>query len=102
VAAAKKKDVRTQRERARTYQARRQFNASQERRRVRDNLVGGIAGGVLLIAVLALQVGYYTAGPGRPAPAPTSATPDGTPSPTTTAGPVSPTPTAPPSPSATP
>jgi len=92
--AASKKDVRIQRERARAYQARLRFNAFQERRRVRDNLLSGIVGGVLLIAVLGAQVGYYTAGPGRPAPEPVPSAPAGTPVPTSTGAPGSPAPTA--------
>jgi hypothetical protein len=89
-AAAKKKDARVLRDRARAFQARQQFNTHRERRRVRDNLIGGIVGGVLLIAAIGAQVGYYASGPGRPTPAPSATV--ATPTPSTTA-PTTPAPT---------
>nr|WP_274638296.1 dioxygenase [Microbacterium bovistercoris] len=94
MASANKKDARTQRERARAYRARQELNAQQERRRVRDNVIGAVAGTVLLLAIIGVQSAYYLAGPGMPAPA-------ATPTPTAT---VSPAPSAsvPPSPSPTP
>lgn len=75
----KDRDARAARERARTYQARRDFHEGQSRRRTRDNLIAGIAGGLLIVGLVAAQTVYFVAGPGAPEPAPTS-TP--TPSPT--------------------
>ncbi|MFJ6679391.1 dioxygenase [Microbacterium sp. NPDC091382] len=72
------------RERARLYEARRRFHASVIQRRRRDNVIAGIAGGVLLLAVLGGQVAFYTLGPGAPEPAPSpspSQSPDTTPAP---------------------
>jgi hypothetical protein len=90
---------RESRERARLYQARQEFHAGQARRRTRDNLIAGIAGGVLVVGVLAVQTAYFVTGPGAPAPAPTATstpgmtpTPTSTPTPTTSATPT-PTPT---------
>jgi hypothetical protein len=84
------------RERTRLYQARQDFHAGQGRRRTRDNLIAGIAGGLLILGVVAAQTVYFVAGPGAPEPTPTS-----TPTPTTTPTPVeSPEPT--PSTTATP
>jgi len=80
---ANDRDARVQRERARAYQARLEVNAGRERRRTRDNIIGGVVGAVLLLGILGAQVAYYTAGPGKPAPEP---------SPTTTST-VTPTPT---------
>nr|WP_211160519.1 dioxygenase [Microbacterium sp. MF43] len=81
------------------YQARQEFHNGQARRRTRDNLIAGIAGGVLLLGVLAAQTAYFVAGPGAPEPAPTTTTepgmtpaPTGTPTPTPTSS-VTPTPT---------
>lgn len=71
--------AREERERARLYQARNQFHASVERRRVRDNVIAGVAGGILVAAVLGGQIAYYTVGPAAPQPAPTGST---TPTPT--------------------
>ncbi|MGA7149340.1 MAG: dioxygenase [Microbacterium sp.] len=92
----KDRSTRESRERARLYQARRQFHAGQARRRTRDNLVAGIAGGVLILGVLAAQTAYFVAGPGAPEPAPST-----TPTPTVPPTP-SDAPTPAPTPSATP
>ncbi|MCT9820110.1 dioxygenase [Microbacterium sp. W1N] len=90
---ANKRQTRAERDRGRLYQARRDFHAGLLRRRRRDNLIAGVAGGVLILAVLGGQVAYYTVGPGTPAPAPSpSATPTGTVAPTDPATPA-PTPT---------
>ncbi|MDF2492301.1 MAG: dioxygenase [Microbacterium sp.] len=75
----KGRDQRAARERARIYQARRDFHAGIAHRRVRDNLIAGIAGGVLILAVVGGQVAYYTLGPEVPAPA-SSTTPSPAPS----------------------
>jgi hypothetical protein len=90
----KDRDTRATRERARLYQARREFHAGQERRRTRDNLIAGIAGGLLILGLVAAQTVYFVAGPGAPEPAPTSTpTPTGTtPAPTPDSS-VTPTPT---------
>ncbi|WP_223247028.1 dioxygenase [Microbacterium oleivorans] len=53
-------------------------------RRRRDNLIAGVAGGALLLAILGGQVAYYTLGPGTPEPAPSSSpsqSPGATPAP---------------------
>jgi hypothetical protein len=81
-----------ERERARLYEARRRFHESLGRRRRRDNVIAGVAGGALILAIIGGQVAYYTLGPGAPAPEPA---PTSTPTPT-------PTPTVTPSPTATP
>jgi len=78
VAAADKKQSRVEKERARVYRARQEFHRGLVARRRRDNLVAGVAGGLLILAVVGGQVAYYTAGPGAPAPAPTP-TDSGTP-----------------------
>ena len=92
----KDRGTREARERARLYQARQDFHAGQGRRRTRDNLIAGIAGGLLILGVVAAQTAYFVAGPGAPQPTPTS-----TPSPATTPTPADspePTPTTTPAP----
>lgn len=95
----KDRSSRESRERARLYQARQEFHSGVKRRRTRDNLVAGIAGGLLILGVVAAQTAYFVAGPGAPAPAPTQtgSTPSPTPAPTPSG-----TPTGTPSPSPTP
>lgn len=84
----KDRAARKARDRARLYQARATLHEGQQRRRVRDNLVAGVVGGVLIAAVIGGQIAYYAAGPGAPSP-----TPSDSPSPTPTATmPVSPSP----------
>jgi hypothetical protein len=96
----KQRDGRAERERVRVYQARQAFHAGQARRRTRDNLIAGIGGGVLILAIVAGQAAYFMAGPGAPDPTPTgTATPDPSASPTESADPGA-TPSA--TPSATP
>jgi hypothetical protein len=91
--------TRAERERARLYQARRQFHEGLGRRRRRDNLLAGVVGGVLLLGALGAQTAYFTAGPGAPEPSATptpesTSTPDPMPSPTSSPTvPVSPSPT---------
>ena len=95
----KNRDARAARERTRLYEARRQFHEGQARRRTRDNVIAGIVGGVLVLGLIGAQTAYFVAGPGAPAPSPTSTpgptgtTPEQTPSPTTTPEPT-PSPTA--------
>ena len=90
---------RTARERARAYEARQEFHSGQKERRVRDNVIAGIAGGILIAAVVAGQITYFTVGPGMPQPTPSvspseapSEAPVTTPAPTQTDTPI-PTPT---------
>lgn len=94
------------RERARLYDARRRFHASVIQRRRRDNLIAGVAGGLLIAALLGAQVAYYTLGPGMPEPAPTPTaptSPSGTPTPGPSGSPTpSPSPSGSPTPSPTP
>ncbi|MDY0909761.1 dioxygenase [Microbacterium sp. CFBP9034] len=85
----KDREAREARERARLYQARQEFHRDRARRRTRDNLIAGIAGGVLIVGVLAVQTAYFVAGPGAPEPTPTStSTPGVTPGPTGTPTPT--------------
>ncbi len=101
---AGKKAAREARERARLYQARQEYHDGLSRRRARDNVIAGVAGGALILAIVGGQVAYYTVGPGAPAPAP-SPTPAVTPTPTVSESPSptdSPTPTDSVTPSPTP
>lgn len=68
------REAREARERARVYKARQEFHASVLTRRRRDNLLAGIVGGLIVLAAAGAQVAYFTAGPGAPAPSPTSST----------------------------
>ena len=70
-AAAGKKQTRVEKERARAYRARQEFHDGLIARRRRDNLIAGVAGGILILAVVGGQVAYYTLGPGAPVPAAT-------------------------------
>ncbi|WP_292835765.1 dioxygenase [Microbacterium sp.] len=94
---AGKNESRVAKERTRLYQARAEFHDGIVRRRRHDNLVAGVAGGAIILAVIGGQVAYYALGPGRAAPEPIS-----TPIPTTpipTAPPLTtPLPTPPPTP----
>ena len=91
----KDRAAREERERARLYRARSEFHSSVVRRRVRDNVIAGVAGGILVAAVLGGQIAYYMAEQGAPQPSPT-----GTPAPTGLPTPEATSPT--PSPSASP
>ncbi|GAA3208894.1 dioxygenase [Microbacterium terregens] len=82
----KQRDTRAERERVRVYQARRAFHEGQSRRRTRDNLIAGIGGGLLILAVVAGQAAYFMAGPGAPEPSPSTST---SPEPTTSPAPGS-------------
>lgn len=103
---AGKKQSREAKERTRLYRARQEFHDGLIARRRRDNLVAGLAGGILILAIVGAQTLYYTAGPGAPTPTPSpSATPTpvptipGAPQPSDSPAPggatPSPTPTAP-------
>lgn len=93
------RDARETRERARRYQARQTFHSAQERRRTRDNLIAGIAGGLLIVGIVLVQTLYFTSGPGAPQPAP-SPTSTQSPAPVESPAPTeAPTPTDSPEPS---
>ncbi|GAA1950915.1 dioxygenase [Microbacterium deminutum] len=92
--AGKDRGSREARERTRVYRARQAYREGQNRRRNRDNLLAGIAGGLLILGVVAAQTAYFVAGPGAPEPTPSS-----TPIPTVTS---TPTPTGSPTPTPTP
>lgn len=77
----KQREERAARDRARQYQARQSLHARAIRRRTRDNLLAGVTGGILLVALLAGQTVYYLAGPGALAP---TGTPSSTPAATDT------------------
>jgi hypothetical protein len=99
VATGGNRGSREARERTRVYQARQAFRQGQARRRTRDNLIAGIAGGLLILGVVAAQTAYFVAGPGAPEPSPSA-----TPIPTTTSTPTpggSPAPTDSPAPTPT-
>lgn len=76
---ARTQQDRESRERARVYLARQQFHDAQKRRRVRDNVLAGVVGGILILAVVGGQVAYFTAGPGVPEPTPTETSEPNTP-----------------------
>ena len=73
-AAGRQRDTRESRERTRVYQARQALYRDQVRRRGRDNLIAGVVGGVLILAVVGGQVAFYTVGPGSPSPSPSVTT----------------------------
>lgn len=93
----RQRETRAERERIRVYQARQAFHGGQSRRRTRDNLIAGIGGGLLILAVIAGQTAYFTVGPGAPEPAPSTPAPTSTPEPDATPAPSG-TPTATPGP----
>ena len=101
-AGGQQRGTREERERARIYQARRAYHEGRSRRRTRDNIVAGVAGGLLILAVIAGQAAYFLAGPGAPVPSPTP-TPGSTVVPEPTDSPTeAPTPTSSPEPTETP
>lgn len=61
---------RASRERARLYAARTELHEAKIKRRVRDNVIAGAVGGVLLLGAIGAQVAYFTAGPGKVEPTP--------------------------------
>lgn len=80
----KDRGARETRERTRVYQARQALHRGQSRRRTRDNVIAGLAGGLLIVGVVVVQTLYFTSGPGAPAPSPsTSSTPAPLPADTT-------------------
>ncbi|HKT55740.1 MAG TPA: dioxygenase [Microbacterium sp.] len=90
-AGGRNKDARVARERARAYQARQELHAAQVHRRRRDNLVAGLGGGIVLVAILAGQFAFFNAGPGKH---PTSSSPAPSATPTASVAPPSATPSA--------
>ena len=66
------RDQREARDRLQRYQARQEVHATQNKRRVRDNIIA--IAGVVLVAGLAAttQIFYFTAGPGAPTPEPSA------------------------------
>ncbi len=79
-ATGKKREERAARERTRAYTARQALHDRRMRRRRRDNVIAGIAGGVLVVLISLVQYTYYN----QPTPASTE-----TPSATDTAAPTS-------------
>lgn len=57
--------------RLKRYEARQQLNATQRRRRVRDNIVAAVGVAVIVGLAGVTQFFYFTAGPGAPTPEPT-------------------------------
>ncbi len=97
--AGKDPSTRAARERARLYQARRDFHAGLGRRRTRDNVIAGVVGGLIVVAITGAQIAYFTVGADAEPTATPTATPTASvavtpaPSPTSSASPTaSPTP----------
>lgn len=88
--------TRTEAERARLHAARGAWHEGRIRRRVRDNVIAGVAGGLLVAAAIGSQFVHAQVTAPAPTPTPTVA-PTGTPVPTD-----SPVPSASPAPSETP
>ncbi|WP_431800576.1 dioxygenase [Microbacterium sp. bgisy203] len=96
-----KKQSREEKERARLYHARQEFHDGLITRRRRDNLIAGIGGGILLLAIIGGQIAYFSAGPGAPVPSPTPS-PSGSTAPAVEPTPIEPTPAETPPPTETP
>ncbi|WP_285137446.1 dioxygenase [Microbacterium sp. lyk4-40-TSB-66] len=79
------RQTREQRERARAYQARVELHERQGRRRTRDNAIAPVVGLVVILGAIGAQTAYFVAGPGMPAPEPTSTPAPSTPAPSTPA-----------------
>lgn len=84
---AKPDKSRAERERARVYQARLQLRAAQLQRRRRDTIVASVVGGLVIVAAIAGQFAFYSAGPGAPVVDPTPS-PTSTPTPGVSSDPV--------------
>lgn len=80
----KDRGSREARERTRVYQARQSYHDARIRRRVRDNIVAGVGGGLAIALIIVVQTLFFTVGPGTPEPTPTGTS---TPSPTTSSTP---------------
>lgn len=89
---SKSAQARTEAERARLHAARKSWHDGRIRRRVRDNTIAGIVGGLLVIGAIASQVVHaqVTAPEPTPTPTPTVAPSDaplpGAPTPEPTSG----------------
>ncbi|WBU38673.1 peptidylprolyl isomerase [Homoserinibacter sp. YIM 151385] len=66
------REARLARDRYRAYSARQEIHAQQRRRRVRDSVIGVVALVVVVGLATTAQVGFFTAGPGAPAPEPSA------------------------------
>lgn len=77
--ASNDRQVREERARLRTYQARQEVHARKQRRRTRDNVIAVLALVVVLALAVAVQLLYFNGGPGS-----TEAEPTATPTPTAT------------------
>jgi peptidyl-prolyl cis-trans isomerase B (cyclophilin B) len=73
------REAREARDRLKAYNARQAVHASQNKRRFRDNLIGGIGVLAVVALVAGVQFIYFSSGPGAPVPEPSS-TASGTPS----------------------
>ncbi|MGB4135696.1 MAG: hypothetical protein WA971_03980 [Microbacterium sp.] len=72
-------------ERARRYAARAAWHESRIRRRVRDNVIASVVGGVLVLAAIGSQVAHAQNDPPTPSPSPSpAATNPSTPGPSQT------------------
>ncbi|QNA92672.1 MULTISPECIES: hypothetical protein [unclassified Microbacterium] len=96
---SKNAQARTSAERARLHTARTQWHEGQIRRRVRDNTIAAIAGGLIVVAAIGSQVVHAQVTAPEPTPTPTvepeptpsvdpSATPTETPLPDSTETPA--------------
>ncbi|WP_460795466.1 hypothetical protein [Microbacterium sp. GXF0217] len=74
--AGRKNAQRADHERARLYAARSQWHEGQIRRRVRDNTIAGIAGGLIVVGAMASQFAHaqVTTPEPTPTPSPTQST----------------------------
>lgn len=79
---ARDREAREARKRARSFSIRQQVHLERGRRRRRDDLIALIVFVVVIALATTAQVGYFTAGPGKPV---ANATPTATPTPTPTA-----------------
>jgi peptidyl-prolyl cis-trans isomerase B (cyclophilin B) len=83
--ASNDRQVREERARLRTYQARQEVHASKQRRRTRDNVIAVVSLVVVLALATGAQLFYFSGGPGTPEPV-ASETPTPTPTPSAPAG----------------
>ena len=68
---SKSAQERTQAERARLHAARSDWHQGQIRRRIRDNTIAGVVGGLLVVAAIASQVVHAQVTAPEPTPTPT-------------------------------
>lgn len=67
-----KSNDREARTRLRAYQARQSLHRSRAKRRVRDNVIAGVAAVVVIALAVLAQILYFSGGPGTPVAEPTS------------------------------